>query len=133
MTQLHIIDAYHEFVGFWPQVQARSLDEQIEGWYVYYMAQWPKLRQKQTDCYAEEGEDWREIAREHVFPFLTDQLTAMQTAHDNLLDICADVHSRFQQKLPFNSDLICVIYVGIGCGAGWATTYDGKPAILLVV
>lgn len=130
MTQLHIIDAYKEFVDFWPHVQAQSLDEQIEGWYTQYMAQWPKLRHKQIDCYAEEGEDWREIAREHVFPFLPDQLTMMQTAHDNLLEICADVHGRFQQKLPFDSDLIFIIYVGIGCGAGWATTFDGKPAIL---
>lgn len=25
---------------------------------------------------------------------------------------------------------MCVIYVGLGCGAGWVNEYDGKPAIL---
>jgi hypothetical protein len=27
--------------------------------------------------------------------------------------------------------VVFVVYVGIGCGAGWGTTYDGLPAVLI--
>ena len=54
----------------------------------------------------------------------------MQKAHDNLLVVCNDVCARARRAVNFNNDLICIIYVGPGCGAGRATEYDGKPAIL---
>jgi hypothetical protein len=88
------------------------------------------LRQKQIDCYAEEGLDWQAVAHQHVFPFLSDRLPAMQIARDNLLRVCEEVNGRYQQIFDLNNELICLIYVGIGCGAGWVTTYDDKPAIL---
>ncbi len=35
------------------------------------------------------------------------------------------------QRLELNFNITLVIYVGIGCGAGWTTTYSGQPSILL--
>lgn len=128
--QLQIIDAFGAFLSFWEHAQTQPLVGQIEAWSVHYISQWPELRQKLIECYAEEGEDWRAIARGHVFPFLSERLPTMHTAHSNLLSLCADLYKRCQQALGFDSDLVCVIYVGIGCGAGWATTYGGDPAIL---
>lgn len=127
---LQIIDIFPEFLSFWQQVHSLSFTEQIERWDTVYMQPWPELRQKQIACYADEGDDWLSMAREHVFPFLSERSASMHVAHENLLGICADVYGRCQQTLHFDSDLNVVIYVGIGCGAGWATTYEGKRAIL---
>lgn len=127
---LQIVDTFPTFLAFWEYAQRQPLVEQIEAWAVQYLSRWPELRQKQIDCYAEDGEVWRAVARDFVFPFLPERLPAMRVAHDHLLRLCEDVYMHGRQVLGFNSDLICVIYVGIGCGAGWATTYDGKPAIL---
>ena len=54
----------------------------------------------------------------------------MQEAHKNLLAVSAPLYARVQEVLDFHSDLVVVIYVGAGVGAGWATTYKNTPAIL---
>jgi hypothetical protein len=54
----------------------------------------------------------------------------MRTAHDNLRDACGPLYTRAEEALGFQSDAVFVIHVGIGCGAGWVTTYQNKPAIL---
>lgn len=130
MPHLQIVDTFTEFQTFWEQVRRQPLHNQIESWASHYMRPWPELRQMQIDCYLEDGDDWRQIAAEHVFPHYASRLPAMRTAHDNLLPLCEPIYGLCQEKLGFNRDLVCVIYVGIGCGAGWATTYAGKPAIL---
>jgi hypothetical protein len=107
------------------------VSEQIEGWASAYMARWPELLEKQIACYAEDNLDWRQIARERVFPTLGERLPAMELAHRNLLDVCAPVYAAARERLGFQSDVIFVLYVGIGCGAGWATTYGQAPAVLL--
>jgi hypothetical protein len=94
------------------------------------MAQWPELLEKQLESYASEGVDWRRIARERVFPFLKDRLPAMKTAHENLLGACEGIYSTAQERLGFRFDVVFVIYVGIGCGAGWGTQFEGSPAVL---
>ena len=35
------------------------------------------------------------------------------------------------ESLKLDFDVLFVVYVGIGCGAGWATRYDKRPAVLL--
>lgn len=130
MPKLYLIDTFPEFLAYWQHVQDMPMTEQIEAWADLYMNHWPELRQKQLNCYTEEGEDWRAIACDHVFPFLSEHLSTMRKAHDNLLLVAETVNGRCRQLLDFNNDLVCILYVGIGCGAGWATTYDGKPALL---
>lgn len=130
MSACAVVDAFPTFLSVWDEIGQLSLDAQLDGWLGQYMAGWPELLQKQIDNYASEELDWRAVASEHVFPFLPERLPLMQTAHRHLLDICADVFSRSQQLVQFDGDLVCVLYVGIGCGAGWASTYDDKPAIL---
>jgi len=130
MPKCHIIDTFPAFLAFWTAAQAQPLDDQIEAWAGGYMSQWPELLDKQLDDYAREGLDWRQIARERVFPFLGDRLPAMQAAHGNLLRACSSVFSAAREALGFQRDVVFVIYVGIGCGAGWATRYAGSPAVL---
>lgn len=130
MINLQIIDTFPDFLTYWHQAQHQPMPAQIEAWAEQYMHKWPELRQKQIDCYVEEGDNWRDVAREYIFPHLTDYFPAMHTAHDHLLGVIEPVNGRCQQLFDFTSALVCVIYVGIGCGAGWATSYDGNPAIL---
>jgi hypothetical protein len=130
MSKCNIIDTFPVFLTFWSEAQQKPIDAQIDCWASEYMSQWPELLEKQKQDYSDQQEDWRQIAREKVFPFLSRRLPAMRTAHENLLEICHPVYSRAQEVLGFESDLSFVIYVGIGCGAGWVTSYQNTLAIL---
>jgi len=126
----HVIDTFSEFLRFWVGAQGKPIEKQIESWASEHMSQWPELLEKQQGDYSSQNVDWRQIAREKVFPFLAERLPAMREAHKNLLALCAPVYSKAREVLRFESDVIIVIYVGIGCGAGWVTPYRGSPAIL---
>jgi hypothetical protein len=127
---LEIIDTFPAFLKYWEKANGQSLGEQIKGWENIYLAPWPELLAKQLDNYAADKLDWHQIAREKVFPYLTKRMPAMREAHKNLLEFSASLYARTQQVFNFNSDIVVVIYVGIGCGAGWATSYNDTPAIL---
>lgn len=130
MLELQIIDLFPDFLAFWPATRRKSLVEQIDDWHNIYMAPWPELLKKQLDDYAELGEDWRHFAAEHVFPYLDQRLPEMITIHQRLPGICRELFLPAREKLCLNADLIALFYVGIGCGAGWVTTYENKHAIL---
>jgi len=130
MPTCHVVDAFPAFLEFWPTIRHKTIDEQIDGWTTSYMARWPELLAKQQACYAEDGEDWRQVAREMVFPYLAERLAGMEEAHGHLVTLCDPVYARAQRMLAFRCDMVAVIYAGIGCGAGWVTTYQGMPAIL---
>ncbi len=130
MPKCNVVDTFSKFLAFWAENQQKPVDEQIEGWATEYMAHWPELLNKQIDDYSSQGENWREIARERVFPFLGERLPAMRVAYGNLSGLCGKLYSKAQKVLEFESDVVFVIYVGIGCGAGWVTTFNDMPAIL---
>ncbi len=117
-------------MSYWSQVKDRSIEDQLDAWETEYMALWPDLLDKQLDDYSSQNAEWRQIAREKVFPYLAKRLPAMQQAHQTLLELCEPIYSRVKQVFAFESDVILVIYVGIGCGAGWATTFRNTPAVL---
>jgi len=125
-----LLDTFPAFLTYWADVEHKPLDEQIESWAAGYMSQWPELLAKQIEDYTGQRLDWRQIAREKVFPHLAERLSVMQEAHRNLLKVCVPVYSRAQQALGFDCDAVFVVYVGIGCGAGWVTSFGGSPAIL---
>lgn len=129
-SQVVLLDTFPAFLEWWERAQGQSLEEQMEGWAAEYMAQWPELLAKQWQDYTSQGLDWREVAREQVFLFLGERLPAMQGAHRNLLEVCKPVYRRAQEVLGFDGGVTFVLYVGIGCGAGWVTSLNGEPAIL---
>jgi hypothetical protein len=130
MAASHIIDTFPAFLAYWETVKETDMGHQIETWTESYLAPWPELLRKQLDNYAEEGSDWQEIAREHVFPYLAQRLPDMALAHRHLLENCLPVSERVCQVFGFEAEVVFVIYVGIGCGAGWADSYRGQPAVL---
>ena len=130
MSESKLIDTFPAFLAFWEKAQHQSIDAQIQGWASTYLAQWPELLEKQILAYSEEGDDWRQVASERVIPFWSERLPSMRRAHQNLLKVCKPVYKRAQEALGFQQALTFVIYVGIGCGAGWATTYQDNRAIL---
>jgi len=112
------------------KVRHYSLEEQIDLWASEYMAPYPELLAKQIDDYTSQDLDWRQIAREKVFPFIESRLAMMDVARNNLVSIQPVLTDQVRQKLGYQQDVAWVIYVGIGCGAGWVTKYQDQPAIL---
>jgi hypothetical protein len=125
-----IIDTFPAFLAYWAEAKRKPLDEQVESWASLYLSQWPELLNKQIEDYAGQNLDWRQIARERVFPYLAGRMPAMLAAHQNLLESWQPIQARVRDEFAFEADITCVIHVGIGCGAGWATTLNETPALL---
>ena len=125
-----VIDTFDDFLSYWGVACSKTLTQQIELWQTSYMIRYPELLEKQVQDYKNYGLDWREIAKDKVFPKMPDYLQLMQEARENLLKVCGAVYERASQVLGLDFDVTFVIYVGIGCGAGWATQYNNGPACL---
>ena len=95
------------------------------------MANWPTLFEMQVADYTEQGEDWRQVAREMVFPGMNGKLPAIIRTYQDLGPIIGPIEDQARGALGFTGQVTYVLYVGIGNGAGWVTTYAGKPAVLL--
>jgi hypothetical protein len=130
MPELQIIDNFPAFLDFWPAARHKSLPVQLDDWAAIYMAPWPELLNKQLNDYASQGEEWRIYATEHVFPYLDQRLPDMIEIHRQLPAICGAAYTQAQELLGLDTSIMIVFHVGIGCGAGWVTTYQNKHAIL---
>jgi hypothetical protein len=128
--QFDILDTYQDFLDYWSSASSVTTDEQIQLWQTSYMKKYPELLEKQVQCYKTENMDWQDVARK-VFPTFPVRLRLMRKARDNILESYQSVCTQASEKLGIDFNIILVVYVGIGCGAGWATKYDGQPAILL--
>ena len=124
------IDTFPSFLVYWAEVERSPLEDQIESWANEYLLQWPELLAIQIEDYAAQNLDWRQIAREKVFPYLAGRLPAIKDAHQNLLECCEPIYTKAQAAIGFDANTTFVLHVGIGCGAGWATSFRGNPAIL---
>jgi hypothetical protein len=130
MPDCIVIDTYPAFIEFWGEFCHTPIEEQIEGWASKYMVQWPELLEKQVKDYESENLDWQQVAREKIFPFLKERQPDMQLAHEYLLRSCEPIYSTARQLFGYDVPLVFVLYVGIGLGAGWATTYQHSSALL---
>ena len=130
MNQLTIINTFPAFSNYWDQFRDLTLEEQIAHWANGYLAPWPDLLAMQVDDYHAQDIDWQEIACERIFPHLEERLSAMESAHTNLLAVGESVYQKALERLGVSVSAAFVIHVGIGCGAGWVTSFRGMPAIL---
>jgi len=129
-TCCKILDTYWDFLAYWKKARGKNIERQIELWRSSYMGKYPELLTKQVKNYEEMSIDWQEIA-EKLLPQVPNRLHLMRKAKDNMLDVCQPVCMKASEKLRLDFNITFVIYVGIGCGAGWATTYDAQAAVLL--
>jgi len=127
--RFEILDTYQDFSDFWTHAHSKTVDEQIRLWQTSYMKKYPELLDKQVQSYKSENTDWLEIAKK-IFPTLSTRLRLMKKARNNILASYESICVKALQKLGVDFGILLVVYVGIGCGAGWATIYGGKPAIL---
>jgi len=125
-----ILDTYQDFLAYWMRARFKNLNEQIKLWQTSYMKKYSELLNKQLQNYEEENMDWQEVAKK-ILPKLPQRFQLLRKARDNILDVCEFIYVKASKMLELDFDIFFVIYVGVGCGAGWATTYNGKPAVLL--
>jgi len=128
--QFKIVDTYQDFSAYWTHARSKSSDEQIRLWQTSYMKRYPELLDKQVQSYKTENIEWREIAKK-IFPTLPMRLRFMQKARNNILAFYKSICAKALRRLRIDFNIVLVVYVGIGCGAGWATKYGGQPAIFL--
>jgi hypothetical protein len=127
---LTVLDLYPAFERFWREVHARPVREQVDRWEHQLMAPWPELLARQVRNYAEEGVDWRRVARGRVFPRLKGAEPVLRLLHRELRTQLPTGWAKARRDLGLHGALRAVVHVGIGCGAGWATEYAGEPALL---
>ncbi len=130
MEKIEILDTWQDFSNYWGQACSKNIDEQITLWRTLYMKKYPELVSKLLQSYEEDRLNWDEITKK-IFPSLPRCFPLMQRARDNILRLYLAIYSKAAENLKLDFNIIFVIYVGIGCGAGWATKYGGRPAVLL--
>lgn len=133
MTRYSIVDTFPAFDQFWRRARSLPTDHAIESWRRDYLRPWPELRRKQIASYRQDGVDWYKVARARIFPTLDDRLPQMWKVRSSLLRAIPVAVRRSRNALGLDFSVTFVIHVGIGCGAGWATTFRGMPAVLFGV
>lgn len=126
-----LVDTFDDFMRYWHDVSRGTAEHKLQLWETSYMQKYPELLQKQIRDYEEARCNWRRIAVQKVFSKLGDYLPVMQELRVQLPRICGSVYEQAVRALGLDFAITFVIYVGIGCGAGWATHYQGAPACLL--
>jgi hypothetical protein len=125
MPRIQVLDTFPAFEKYWKVARHEPTDSQIDMWQRVYLSHWPELLDKLKLAYSVEGYDWNEIARTRIFPHLEERLPRMRQLHQNLLRLIPVLWGRTRSTLELDFQVRFVIYVGIGIGAGWATTYEG--------
>jgi hypothetical protein len=126
----NLIDTFPEFLAYWAGLSCKNVDEQVALWQTSYLKKYPELLRKQVENYEEMHVNWRETAKK-TLQLVPQRLPLMREARVNILRICEPTYLRAAERLCVDFNVTFVIYVGIGCGAGWATTYNKQPSVLL--
>jgi hypothetical protein len=128
----NILDTYPAFLSYWKESRQLSLNQKIDAWANDYMCKWPTLLQLQKDDYNKlDNGNWRDIAKTKVFPFIASRMRCMSEAHENLMQEIEPIHSRASDIFGIEKlEILYIIYVGIGCGAGWVTKLDEFHSVL---
>ncbi len=117
-----------------PVIEA-SLDEpfetQLAHWQAFYALRAPSLPERLYADYADTDGGWLAVARDRVWPHLAERMNDMKTAAASVRTIYEDVYLLACERLSFDEPLTVISYVGLGNGAGWAATWEDRPAVLL--
>lgn len=120
----------------WPHFAATALkcldsaDAFLDAWHDQYLSRWPSLRRKCLDDYAQQGEDWHELATKWIYPVVRTQARRMAATRAKLLSVIPEFDARYRRLVERAPRMRYVVMVDIG-SAGWATRYRGSRAVLL--
>jgi len=124
------VDTFRGFLGFWVSYSGQRVEDVFAGWLGEYMAGYPEVLEKLVGCLG--GlEEVRETMVSRVLPRLDDLIHEVFEGWRAGLEVLREVDSLAAERLGRDLDPIVVLYLGAGCGAGWATRLVEKPAILL--
>ncbi|MCL5731175.1 MAG: hypothetical protein M1605_03540 [Candidatus Thermoplasmatota archaeon] len=129
-ARFNLIDTFPDFLQIWNENITGDPDRQIQLWERFYRDRYEEIFNKTIESYSSDGEQWKDFAMKRIFPIDAEKIILMEEAHKNLLKVIFDLCGNPDTVRLFPSDLTFVIYVGIGTGAGWASSYKSKPAIL---
>ena len=74
--------------------------------------------------------NWRDIAETRIFPFIPDRTGSFSEAHKNLVNEIEAIHNTASIVFGIDLEIIYIIYVGIGCGAGWVSIFNESHSVL---
>ncbi|MCF2141731.1 MAG: hypothetical protein K9W44_16890 [Candidatus Lokiarchaeota archaeon] len=131
MGNYRIISTFEIFEQFWEKNKDLPIQKQISTFAEIFEHKNPELWHMQIDCYKEDGWDWKKIAETQVFPKFPHAVPKMRPIFEKLNNIIPWIFIKAVQKMQFSFDVNFVLYVGIGCGAGWATKFNKKRAVLM--
>lgn len=130
MRESPLLDAAAGFLRILRSLPNPTPGEILAAWERFYGQAFPELHGKQIQDYTGAGQDWREIALTRVFPPLPERLELMEEARTRLARLWGEVAARARRVLGLEQEVAAIVHVGIGCRAGWAMMYQGKPAVL---
>lgn len=130
MSRYEILDTLPTFNRFWRRARSLPVESQVDAWKRDYLRRWPELFRMQVADYRRQGVDWRRVARVRIFPRLDERIARMSLVRSRLRRAIPIAVARFRDRLGLDFPVRFVIHVGVGCGAGWATTFGGRPAVL---
>ena len=125
-----ILDTMPAFLNYWRSYSDLDLEEMFDGWLRSYMIHYPELLIKQLGNWGS-LDRIREVMVDRILPRLDGWIHDIIEAWMNIRACGEGVLSRARTSLKTDLDPLIVLYVGSGCGAGWATIISDKPAILL--
>lgn len=130
MAAYEVLDTFPAFDRVWRKVRTLPPEQQLASWRRDYLRPWPELFRKQAADYRDQGVAWRDVALHRIFPHLDARLARMRKVRASILRAIPGAVSRCRAKLGLDFPVTFVIHVGIGGGAGWSTTFGGRPAVL---
>ncbi len=129
-TNSAIVDTYPSFLRAVQQAKPVSIAQWLACWAEHYRLHWSGLYEMVVNDYADQGDDWRQIGQERIFPGMDEKLPVIDQAYRTLRPIISTIEEEVRTFFDFRDPLRYVIYVGLGNGAGWVTKYEGRWAVL---
>lgn len=131
MRECEVVDLVGDAFVLLERNARLPVDQQLDAWADYYGGYAPDLLAKCIGCYESDSYDWRDVARQYVWPKLPANMDKMKAGRRSARRVSRQVYARAAEVLGLDLPLLFVIYVGIGCGAGWATWFRGRRAVLI--